>query len=114
MSLVYLMWIIVFFLAIRFIILYRSNKNPQKLKRANDAILFVGSLGFLIGISGQMIGLMSAFDAIQKAGSDIAPQAIAGGLKVTFIAPSFGMALLLISAIIWFVSRNLKQYPSLN
>ncbi len=113
MSPVYLMWIIVFILAIRFVILYRLNKNPQKLKRTNDSILFIGSFTFLIGITGQMVGLMAAFDAIQKVGdAGIDPQLLAGGLKVTFIAPLFGMVLLLISAIIWFVFRNLKEYPS--
>lgn len=113
MSLVYLMWIIVIALAVRFIILYRGNKNPQKLKRTNDSILFFGSLAFLIGITGQMVGLMAAFHSIQKAGgAGVAPQYIAGGLKVSFIAPFFGMVLLLISAIIWFVFRNLKEYPS--
>lgn len=112
MSLVYLMWIIVISLVVRFIILYRGTKNPLKLKRTNDGILFFGSFAFLIGISGQMIGLMAAFDSIQRTGyPSIAPQIIAGGLKVSFIPTVFGMFLLLLSAIIWFVCRNLKEYP---
>jgi len=111
---VLLMWIIVITLAIRFIFLYRGNKNPHKLKKTNDGILFFGSLAFLIGITGQMVGLVAAFDAIQNVGdAGIDPHLVAGGLKVTFIVPLFGMALLLISAIIWFVFRNLKEYPSL-
>ena len=74
--------------------------------------MFFGSFAFLIGISGQMIGLMAAFDSIQRAGyPSIAPQIIAGGLKVSFIPTVFGMFLLLLSAIIWFVCRNLKEYP---
>lgn len=110
MSLVYLMWITVFILAIRFIFLYRINKNDHKLKRVNDGILFTGSLAFLVGITGQMVGLMAAFDAIQKVGDGgINPSILAGGLKVTFIVPFFGLALLLLSAIIWFVFRNLKN-----
>ena len=113
MSLVYLMWIMVFILAIRFIFLYRGNKNPQKLKRTNDDILFFGSLAFLIGITGQMVGLIAAFDAVQRIiDVRIIPQALAGGLKVTFIAPVFGIVLLILSTIIWFVFRNLKKYPS--
>ncbi|WP_321515485.1 MotA/TolQ/ExbB proton channel family protein [Marinifilum fragile] len=112
MSLVYLMWIIVIIQAIRFIILYRGNKNPLKLKRTNDSILFFGSFAFLIGITGQMVGLIEAFDTIQSMGANsISPGLLAGGLKVSFIAPFFGMMLLMISAIIWFVCRNLKEYP---
>ena len=115
MAIVYMMWIIVFILAIRFIILYRGKKNPQKLKRTNESILFFGSLAFLIGISGQMVGLITAFDIIQAKGSEgISPNYLAGGLKVSFIVPFFGMALLILSAILWFVFRNLKKYPSQN
>lgn len=113
MSLVYLMWILVIAMSIRFIILYRGNKGPEKLKKTNDSILFFGSLAFLIGIFGQMVGLIEAFDSIHSiGGSGVSPAVLAGGLKVSFIPPFFGMMLLLISAIIWFVYRNLKQYPS--
>ena len=112
MSLVYLMWIIVIIQAIRYIILYRADKKPQKLKKTNDSILFFGSFAFLIGITGQMVGLIEAFDSIHSmGGSGISPGILAGGLKVTFIAPFFGMMLLMLSAIIWFVYRNLKKYP---
>ncbi len=113
MSLVYLMWIFVFALAIRFIILYRSHKDALKLKQTNDGILFFGSLAFLIGITAQMVGLITAFDIIQSTGqARIDTSYLAGGLKVTFIAPIFGLMLLILSAIIWFVFRNLKRYPS--
>ncbi len=115
MSLVYLMWIIVFALAVRFIILYLGDKSSQKLKRTNDGILFFGSLAFLIGITGQMIGLIAAFDAVQCIGAaGIKPDMLAGGLKVTFIVPIFGLMLLILSSIIWFVFRNLKKYPAQN
>ena len=100
MSLVYLMWIIVFALAVRFIILYLGDKSSQKLKRTNDGILFFGSLAFLIGITGQMIGLIAAFDAVQCIGAaGIKPDMLAGGLKVTFIVPIFGLMLLILSSI---------------
>ncbi len=115
MFLVYLMWIIVFALAVRFIILYLGDKSSLKLKRTNDGILFFGSLAFLIGITGQMIGLITAFDAVQSIGAaGIKPDMLAGGLKVTFIVPIFGLMLLILSSIIWFVFRNLKKYPSQN
>ena len=113
MAPVYLMWIIVFILAIRFIILYRGNKNPQKLKRTNDSILFTGSLAFLVGITGQMVGLMATFDIAQGMPS-IDLRYIAGGFKVTFIVSFFGIALLMISSILWFTFRGLKNYPSQN
>ncbi len=110
---IYLIWIIVFIYVIRFVIVYRGDKNLQKLKRINDSILFFGSLAFLIGITGQMVGLVAAFDAVQATGeAGIDPRYLAGGLKVTFIAPIFGMMILILSSILWFVFRNLKEYPS--
>ncbi len=113
MTLVYSMLILAIVQAIRFIIEYRGNKKPKKLKRTNDSILFFGSLSFLFGITGQMIGLITAFDVIQSMSDvSIKPGMLAGGLKVTFIAPFFGITFLMISAITWFVLRNLKGYPS--
>ncbi len=113
MAYVYLMWIIVFIQSIRFAILYRGDKNPQKLKRTNDSILFFGSLAFLIGITGQVVGLKAAFDIIQSTGkASIDPHYLAGGFKVTFIVPIFGMMLLILSSILWFTFRGLKKYPS--
>ncbi len=110
---IYMMWIIVFIHAIRFIILYRGNKSPRKLKRTNNSILFFGSLAFLIGITGQMVGLVAGFDIVQATGdAGIDPRYIAGGFKVTFIAPIIGMMILILSSILWFVFRNLKKYPS--
>ncbi|MCW3804935.1 MotA/TolQ/ExbB proton channel family protein [Plebeiibacterium marinum] len=113
MSLVYSMWILAIVQTVRFIIMYRGNKKPQKLKRTSDSILFFGSLSFLFGITGQMMGLIAAFDAVQcMEAASIKPGMLAGGLKVTFIAPLFGITFLILSAITWFVLRNLKKYPS--
>ncbi|MBN1181409.1 MAG: MotA/TolQ/ExbB proton channel family protein [Bacteroidales bacterium] len=109
MFFIYLMWITVITLAVRFIILYSSGKNPQKLKRTNDSILFIGSFAFLFAVFGQMLGLVTAFDLIQKAGeAGVVPSLVAGGLKVTFIPTFYGLLLLIVSAMIWFVFRNLK------
>ncbi len=113
MTPVYLMWIIVLILVIRFIILYRGNKSPRKLKRTNDSILFIGSLAFLVGITGQMVGLVAAFDVVKGMNAaSIKPSILAGGFKVSFIVPIFGMMLLILSCILWFVFRSLKNYPS--
>ncbi len=105
----YMMWIAVFILIALFVVMYRSNKSPKKLKQINNTILFVGSFGFLWGISGQMMGLIGAFDAVQMIGEGgVKPHLLAGGLKVTFIVPLYGLVLLMISSIFWFVFGNLN------
>lgn len=42
------------------------------------------------GFLGQIIGLIGAFDAIESYG-DVSPEIMAGGLKIAFLAPVFGM-----------------------
>ena len=108
MSAIYLMWIAVFILGIRFVILYSKDQLIIKLKRTNDAILFLGSFTFLLGIFGQTIGIFMALTVIEAQGG-VAPALIAGGLKVSMITALYGFGLLLVSAIIWFIFRNLIQ-----
>ncbi len=48
------------------------------------------------GFTGQMIGLIGAFDAIQMQGN-IAPEVLAGGIKVAILSPLFGMIVFLIA-----------------
>lgn len=75
-------------------------------EKANiNYIILHGSLAFIIGIMGQAIGLFEAFGAIQQAGN-IAPGLIAGGLKVSMIAPLYGAIWFNISFPLWFVLRE--------
>ena len=50
------------------------------------------------GFLGQMLGFISAFDAVQAAG-DVSPSMLAGGLKVAILSPLFGMIVFLIARI---------------
>ena len=106
MSAIYILWIAVIILAIRFLIIYSKDKQSIKLKRTNDAILFLGSFTFLLGIFGQIIGFFQVLNVIEREG-DIAPCLIAGGLRVSLLAPLYGFTLLLVSAMVWFIFRNL-------
>ena len=104
---IYIMWIVVIFFSIKFLLNYSSkNKDSKKLAKQNSLIIFIGSFAFLFGLLGQIIGLYGALQAIQAAG-DISPALMAGGLRVSFLAPLYGFVLLLISSVIWFVYRNL-------
>jgi len=106
---IYLMWIAVIFLAIKFLVNYYStNKDLQKLSKQNSFILFIGSFAFLFGLLGQILGLFQALKFIQMA-TEISPALMAGGLRVSLIAPLYGLVLLVISSVIWFVFRNLVR-----
>jgi hypothetical protein len=76
-------------------------------KRHLDAILFLGSLSFFLGLLGQGIGLSGALDVIQ-AYPNISPAAVAGGLRVSMIAPLTGAILFSIAGIFWFILRYLN------
>ena len=76
-------------------------------KRHLDAILFLGSLSFFIGILGQGIGLTAALQSIQGL-SSVSPAAVAGGIRVSMIAPLTGAILFSIAGIFWFILRYLN------
>lgn len=77
-------------------------------KKGLSGILFFGSLAPLIGIIGQMVGMMAAFHAIQNAG-DISPNLVAGGLKVSMYAPLYGLIILFFSALLWFILKSIIE-----
>ena len=55
-----------------------------------------------------MIGLITAFDAIEAAG-DISPSMLAGGLKIAILSPLFGMVVFLIARIGIIILNLLKK-----
>lgn len=68
-------------------------------------ILLFGSLAIVTGFLGQAIGLVMAFDAIEAAG-DISPSLLAGGFKVSMIAPLYGTFLFIFSLIFWGILKE--------
>ena len=74
----------------------------------HNLIKSVGLLALVIGVLGQMIGLFSAFEAIEQMGS-ISPEMLAGGLKVSSITTIYGLIIYVVSLIIWMMSGRLKS-----
>ncbi len=107
MSLIYIMWIVVIYFTIKFLLNYFSkNKDFKKLAKQNSLIIFIGSFAFLFGLLMQIVGMYQALVCVQEAG-DISPALIAGGLRISLLAPLYGFVLFLLSGIIWFIFRNL-------
>ncbi len=61
-----------------------------KLERGLIWISLFISLGPMLGFFGTVVGMVSAFDAIEAAG-DISPQVVAGGMKVALITTVGGL-----------------------
>ena len=75
-----------------------SSKTRERLKH----IKTIGSFALVLGILGQLIGLYEAFGAIQQMG-DVSPALLAGGLKVSMITTIYGVAIYLVSLILWII-----------
>ena len=86
-----------------FIIIIRKDfKDIDETRKRLKYIKSFGLFGLVMGILGQMIGLYSAFSAIDRA-KDISPAIMMGGLKVSLITPMYGMIIFLISYLLWVV-----------
>jgi len=106
MSVVYLLWIVVIIMTVRIIYdLVKGKKTIAKLKKENEVILFTGSFAFLVGVLGQVVGLFEALGVVEQV-KDISPSLLAGGLRVSTIAPLYGLTLFVISGLLWFVFRQ--------
>jgi biopolymer transport protein ExbB/TolQ len=104
MSILTILLVIIVAVSVYFAVTIASGKASEK-ANFKQQLRYVKSLGLftmITGILGQMIGLFSAFIAIEAAG-DISPAMIAGGLKVSMITSLTGVVICLISIIIWFV-----------
>ena len=62
----------------------------------------MGLFTMITGILGQLIGLMMAFSAIERAG-DISPGMVYGGLKVSMYTTLYGIFIYLLSILFWFI-----------
>ncbi len=79
----------------------RKNYSGREI----NYILMFGSLSFILGLLAQAIGMFQAFEIIQRVG-DISPSLIAGGLRVSMIAPLYGIFFFIISIPVWMFLRE--------
>jgi len=87
---------------------YIRKQQRINAKKLSETILFIGSFALLTGILGQAVGIMGALDAIEVAG-DISLGLMAGGFKVSMLAPFYGFVLFIFSFIVWFVWHYLNH-----
>ena len=104
MSILTILLVIIVAVAVYFAVTIASGKATGK-ENFRHQLKYVKSIGLftmIIGILGQLIGLFSAFTAIEAA-NDISPGIMAGGLKISLITTLTGIVIYLISIIIWFL-----------
>ncbi|OGS74242.1 MAG: hypothetical protein A3F91_04090 [Flavobacteria bacterium RIFCSPLOWO2_12_FULL_35_11] len=99
-----LLLILILILILFVLEIIKKASTKKTISLINSISLFAIVWGFF----GQIIGLMSAFEAIQYAG-DISPTVLAAGLRISFIAPVFGILIFLISRLEIFVLTILNK-----
>ncbi|GAB5557753.1 MAG: hypothetical protein SchgKO_19660 [Schleiferiaceae bacterium] len=75
-----------------------SEDSPRKIAYVKS----VGLFALIFGILGQLIGLFSAFEAIELLEVDISPALLAGGFKVSMITTLYGLIIYVVSLLLWF------------
>lgn len=76
-------------------LIFQSVTKPEKRLKNKALIASLSLFAVVWGFFAQILGLISAFDSIQAVGS-ISSEMLAGGLKVSFIAPVIGLFVFLI------------------
>ncbi|WP_425392571.1 MotA/TolQ/ExbB proton channel family protein [Ekhidna sp.] len=90
------------------LVLYFASKCFLKKENSTSKIKSAGLLAAVTGILGQLIGLFSAFEAIQQMGS-VSPAMLAGGLKVSMITTMYGIIIYLISIILSLIIKSMNK-----
>lgn len=94
-----------FFLVKGFLSLSKDLSVSRKMTRlASDASL----LGLVLGFLGSIIGMITAFDAIESF-DKISSAMIAGGLKVSFLTTVFGAITFIIPRIGILILRSMQK-----
>ncbi len=79
-----------------------KTQDPGGFRHRLTYLKSMGLFTMITGILGQLIGLLMAFGAIERAG-DVSPQMIYGGLKISFYTTVYGILIYLFSILIWFI-----------
>jgi len=90
---------------------FKSFNNNLERNWNTDQLNFVKYIGILaltIGLFGQIIGLYSAFESIEKVG-DVSPGIFAGGLRVSSYTTIYGFSIFLISYLSWLILKAIAS-----
>lgn len=103
MGILTIMLLILLATALAFSIYIYSGKalKSESFRHRLGYLKSMGLFTMITGILGQLIGLLMAFGAIEKAG-DISPAMVYGGLKISMYTTVYGILVYLLSILIWF------------
>lgn len=82
----------------------KKGLDKARLESGINAIIFWGGISTVLGFFGHFLGVYMAMQAIKMA-NDISPAIVAEGYAVSLHTILFGLFILMISAVFWFVLR---------
>lgn len=85
--------------------------DPLKLELGLHSILFWGAINAVLGVLAQVTGIYNALNVIMRA-REISPSVIAQGFAESFTTTIFGLTVLILSSIIWFI--YLKRFRAVS
>ena len=86
----FFMYPLFFILILLIILIVKAFLQKGSVEKTISLISSIALFAIVWGFLGHIIGLISAFDAIESAG-DVSPAILAGGIKVASLAPVLGM-----------------------
>ena len=86
----FFMYPLFFIIILLLVLIVKGFLQKESVEKTISLISSIALFAIVWGFLGQIIGLIGAFDAIESVG-DVSPAVLAGGLKVAFLAPVFGM-----------------------
>jgi len=84
--------------------LFSGSTSPEDADAGINAVIFWGSISAVLGFFAHFYGVYQAMQAIKMA-NDISPAIVAEGYAMSLVTILFGMFILLVSAIFWFILR---------
>lgn len=93
---------------VAYIKLWKLRKTEEPESVGIFGIWLMGIIALLLGIFGQVLGMMQAFDAIAQAGN-VSPELVANAIKSTYLSTSIGFAALIVALIAWGILKGIKD-----
>jgi len=80
---------------------FRNQTNDgDRFKKGLSGLLVLGSMTAAIGMLAQILGIWKALSAIIVA-TDVSPQIVMEGLRISFITTVFGLVTFIVAALAW-------------
>ena len=90
------MYPLLLILILTLILIAKAFLKKGDVEKIIRLIASISLFAIVFGFLGQIVGLIGAFDSLQRTGGNVDPSVFAGGLEISLLVPAFGMSVFLI------------------